>query len=1188
MKTEKAKETKKIEGGNYTTSNKKEKSLKSTTNINHFVFTLLWHGHRVLFLKIIILYAISALCSASGPSLFKWCLECINKKEKMLLAFSIKFLVLLLNFTLNMEASRRNSLLSQSIFYHLSLGLYDQISFKSNNSGRLINMLMMDIKRISIFFDDLEWFVRTPIVLPTVLYGVFRNCGFINGLAGITMMSTLPLFQYFLFNKSLIKLRLFKGAISDTRVTMTREFTLQKNFIELHKYKSSFIHRLMKIRGEECRVLFKMIMMISASVLYSSWCPMVASTIGSFGFKNIDEIFFIMASFSMFTMIMSGFVSMMNSYSSLRASFLRLFLFNNEKGENMDKKDVEMKDMDKKENSPPLINLKNIENLNFKILCIKKNRKEENEDETENENDKINDNKNSIEFISRNWIFPGTVMENICMGMEFDAIFYEKVLNTCQLLGEIDERYMISKSSLSGGQCQRISLARQLYQKSKVIILNDLFWIDSKTKSLIMSELLSFENIKIIINEQNENLKEYEYENEYEYEDGNSNNCKWSQMADVILENGKIFSIKNGKFNENDIQVKKENDLIPSIEQDQREMEINEKDHYERENHLSFLSLPIHTPFSSTSRSRDKNILKSFSINDKDEKASPLKIQIEWQLTPLYRLWISYLSHWKDYFLASIVISLATGGESFRFTKEFFAIWILNHAYGSLVWIGFTILQGSLSLASDLVYASMHTGIVKRLYLEILEKIDNQDSSWYTTDLDIVDEKLAIRTFKLFLFGGQMIFGIKLLYSVLSQIYILWILAFIALILYVFVVEFRPRWQGNHYDLSFKRNDIIANWNDIAEGIQVIQSNQSNISYFRNKHQNKMKNLQNAAIRRIKLSIFIKLWIKALSLIAIYGILFIKVFKGDYKSMKMILIYGQSFRLQLISFMNSLIDIEANLCYLERIKRQVRFLKPLIKKLSPISIHSCIRNDNESKNDNHDCREVLIDIKDLSLDYCKIKNFHLQITRGSKIAIMGRTGIGKTSLIMVLSGLEESYKGDVLINEISISNLEMSNILSLVPQNPIIWSGTIRFNIDPNDVYSDDQIWTVLKQVELASFIQNLKLKLKTIMTSAAFPHLVHPSLSKDEKNTNNEKKSKDDSINCPDWTRSNMQLLCLSRALIRDRPILLLDEATSNLDADLDSKINKILVDKRDLTVISIVHRLESTKGFDQIIEIK
>jgi len=486
------------------------------------------------------------------------------------------------------------------------------------------------------------------------------------------------------------------------------------------------------------------------------------------------------------------------------------------------------------------------------------------------------------------------------------------------------------------------------------------------------------------------------------------------------------------------------------------------------------------------------------------------------------------------------------------------------------------------------MYALMHTRIVKNLYFNVLEKINNHDSAWYTTDIDIVDEKLSIKTFRLFLIGGQMIFDIGLLYSILSQVYSAWLMMFVIPIAYVFIFVFRPIWQKNHYDLSIKRNEIINNWNDIAEGIDIIQSSQCNISYFRNRHQKGISNLQKAGTRRINLSRSINLWIRISSLVAIYGVLFLKLLREDYKYMIVVLVYGQNARQHLISFIKAFVEIEANLCYVDRIKRQMRFTTSSSKisqssaSLSTITTTATIKqyspmieifNDNktignDNYNDGDDGIVKFVEIINLSLEYCKIKNFTLSLCKGRKVAITGRTGIGKTSLIMVLAGLEKSYRGNVNINGTCISNMDLSDVLSFVPQNLMIWSGTVRFNIDPTNAFSDGQIWTILEELTLAPFIRNLELSLEAtiIMTF----------------------NSTREELECSNWTRSNLQLLCLARALIRSKPLLLLDEATANLDADLDCKINRILVNRKDLTIVCISHKPESIRGFDEIIEIK
>ncbi|KAH7366157.1 hypothetical protein KP509_18G065700 [Ceratopteris richardii] len=784
----------------------------------------------------------------------------------------------------------------------------------------------------------------------------------------------------------------------------------------------------------------------------------------------------------------------------------------------------------------------------------------------------------TMAYVSQSaWIQNATIMDNILFGAPLDPVRYRKVVHACGLEMDLasmdygDQTEIGEKGiNLSGGQKQRIQLARAVYQDCDVYLLDDIFSaVDAHTGSHLFKEcilgLLKGKTV-LLVTHQVEFLKGADIV--LVMRDGA---IVQSGGYEEVLGEGTDFAALVAAHNEAMNMVDAEGKL-------QSNSDIGKgirREHSRRLNSELSQSLSIDRK-SETSKSVDRlPHSDSFSETRMPEASSKLieeeqkeKGRVSWSIYWLYLTsafgWATVAilllnqSSWQafllasDYWLAGEIPE--DSSQSINKNKFIIVYVLLNFA----AWIGV--------LIRVVVVATFGLKTAQLFFLGMLRSVFRAPMSFFDTTpsgriLSRFSSDQANLDFLLHFFLGGCISSYVSALGIIVVISIsTWPIVFL-----VIPLGWLYYWYQNFYITSSReitrldsitKAPLIYHFSETVAGVETVRCFRKEESFSRQNLSHTNRNMKmdfhnNTANEWLGL----RLETMGTAILCATAFLLVVLPSNLVKpeTVGLALSYALSLNSGLYWTVWLSCSIENRMVSVERIHQ----FTTIPSEAAP-TIADCIPKSGWPNKGR--IESIRLKLRYRPSTPLVLKGVTFLIQGGEKVGVVGRTGSGKSTLILAIFRLVEPCGGQILIDGVDIATLGLHDLrskLGIIPQDPVLFEGTVRRNLDPLGIHSDQEIWRVLDECQLAQIIAEKPEKLESSVTESG-----------------------------SNWSVGQRQLFCFGRALLKGGRILFLDEATASVDAQTDAIIQKIIrVKFNDCTVISIAHRIPTVMDSDKVL---
>ncbi|AJS03525.1 ALS_1a_G0022990.mRNA.1.CDS.1 [Saccharomyces cerevisiae] len=778
------------------------------------------------------------------------------------------------------------------------------------------------------------------------------------------------------------------------------------------------------------------------------------------------------------------------------------------------------------------------------------------------------------------WIQNASVRDNIIFGSPFNKEKYDEVVRVCSLKADLDilpagDMTEIGERgiTLSGGQKARINLARSVYKKKDIYLFDDvLSAVDSRVGKHIMDECLTgmLANKTRILATHQLSLIERASRVIVLGTDGQVDIGTVDELKarNQTLINLLQFSSQNSEKED------EEQEAVVAGELGQLKYESEVKE-------LTELKKKA-TEMSQTANSG--KIVADGHTSSKEERAvNSISLKI-------YREYIkAAVGKWG--FIALPLYAILVVGTTFcsLFSSVWLSYWTENKfknrppsfymgLYSFFVFAAFIFMNGQFTILCAMgIMASkwLNLRAVKRILHTPMSYIDTTPLgrilNRFTKDTDSLDNELT-ESLRLMTSQFANIVGV----CVMCIVYLPWFAIAIPFLLVIFVL-IADHYQSSGREIkrleAVQRSFVYNNLNEVLGGMDTIRAYRSQERFLA-----KSDFLINKMNEAGYLVVVLQRWVGIfLDMVAIAFALIItllcvtRAFPISAASVGVLLTYV----LQLPGLLNTILRA------MTQTENDMNSAERLVTYATELPLEASYRKPEMTPPESWPSMGEII-FENVDFAYrpglpIVLKNLNLNIKSGEKIGICGRTGAGKSTIMSALYRLNELTAGKILIDNVDISQLGLFDLrrkLAIIPQDPVLFRGTIRKNLDPFNERTDDELWDALVRggAIAKDDLPEVKLQKPDENGTHGRMHKFHLDQAVEEEGSN--------------FSLGERQLLALTRALVRQSKILILDEATSSVDYETDGKIQTRIVEEfGDCTILCIAHRLKTIVNYDRIL---
>ncbi|KAJ2992857.1 hypothetical protein HDV02_002822 [Globomyces sp. JEL0801] len=731
------------------------------------------------------------------------------------------------------------------------------------------------------------------------------------------------------------------------------------------------------------------------------------------------------------------------------------------------------------------------------------------------------------------WIQNSTLRDNILFGNPYDEAKYQSVLNDCALARDLSilpagDKTEIGENgiNLSGGQKQRISIARAVYAETDIVLLDDpLSAVDSHVGRYLFEQCIQTKlagTTRILVTHQLHFV---------------------SQVDSIILmDNGEM--VAQGSYEELMESSKLFHDLMTkySTEKDEEEVEDNAaviKDPIAAEKSKNEIQVNDTAPNGKLMAKEDqaKGVVSTSVLKDYLMLAGGLKTVVVCfffaGMTHFARI---YTDQWLTYWL------------TYKFDlsqSEYINIYVL---LGVAQLVFGTIYSIYVVLCSAFASKSLHNNAIFKVFRSPLSFFDSTPlgriTSRFSRDVDTLDTLLPDSIRSLFWTST-----LCLTNMILISFLIPWFAIAMVLVLICYYI-LQQYYMSTSRELkridSVARSPLLAQVSETLGGLSTIRAYKAEDRFIERNTMLLDKNNQ-AIYLGFMIQRWIQLRLQCLNSVLLLVATILAILLRDTLNpgiTGVIIAYTLQITAVFTWTFKQLADTEN---YMNSSERLTYYMRDLASEKPSI-----IDSARPAKSWPH---EGLIEAENMVMRYTPsspiiLNDLSFKIEPGHKI------GAGKSTIFTSILRLVELESGKLTIDGVDISKIGLEDLrsrIAVIPQEPLLFSGTIRSNLDPFTDYSDEQLWDVLERSNLSSAVKSNASGLESPVTEGG-----------------------------ENWSTGQRQLICLARAMLKKSKIIMLDEATASVDFETDEYIQKAI--RKDFSDVTIAHRLNTIADYDKV----